>query len=338
MKVRRILLVVVLLLTVSAVGFYLWGSRGRVDVTEHFYQSNYHVAAKPKDTLTFMTYNIGYLSGMTNNLPVERPKELFETNLLNAKKLLRQLQPDIVGYQEMDFGSKRSYFVDQSGPLAFGSDMHQAYASVNWDKNYVPFPYWPPRHHFGRMLSGQAIHSKYPMENMETLTLEKPVNAPFYYNRFYLDRLVQMSDVRIGERVIKVMNLHLEAFDAETRERQAVVVRELYDRYSDVMPVLLIGDFNSRPYWEEGADRAMETLLAPGNIASAITREVYDLQPADHFTFSSGEPYQMIDYILYNPRFIRPVQARVVAEAGQISDHLPVMMCFVFVTENDGAL
>ena len=52
-----------------------------------------------------------------------------------------------------------------------------AYA-VNWDKRYVPFPYWPPVVHFGEMLSGQGVLSKFPILMNKKIVLQKPEENP----------------------------------------------------------------------------------------------------------------------------------------------------------------
>jgi endonuclease/exonuclease/phosphatase family metal-dependent hydrolase len=282
-----------------------------------------------------MTYNLGYLSGMTNNRSIDRPDSLFDNNLIRVQELMKRILPDIIGFQEIDFGGNRSHYRNQLDSIALAGKYHQAYQSINWDKNYVPFPYWPLNLHFGEMLSGQTIVSRYTIENPQTIVLEKPINAPFYYNAFYLDRLLQIVQMTIDNRTLTVMNVHLEAFDTETRELQAYIVKYYYEKYEQDGPIILMGDFNSKPPWESDADGVMKTLLSTSNIASAITKNEYQLNPEKNYTFDSDVPYQMIDYILYSPDDIQVVEARVLHEAGQISDHLPVTMKFIFRQEKD---
>jgi len=325
-KALKVLVIIIGALSLMAVVFFFWGSGGQGG--EPYQLKTYDNAAVSKDTLSVMTYNIGYLSGMNNNQSTEMPPSLFGRNLEHSQQLIRQHTPDIVGFQEIDFASARSHDQNQLDSLADG--YHQAYTSVNWNKNYVPFPYWPPQYHFGHMLSGQAILSKFPISNAKTEVLEKPVNAPFYYNAFYLDRLIQIVDISVGKHKIKVMNLHLEAFDTETREMQADVVRKIYEKYASQMPVILMGDFNSEPYWEEGADEVMRTILTSPNIQSAVVKKAYEANPKAYYTFNSGTPFQRIDYILYNDNFITPISADVLQEAGEISDHFPVVFRFTF--------
>ena len=323
---KRTIILLPFILLFGIVIFYFWGSSG--SLSESQWNSNivYHDNYKKSfDTVEVISFNLGYLSGMTNNLAVDRSKRLFDKNLKGASDLLIDLDVDIIGFQEIDFGSNRSYFQNQLDSLAKSSDFPVAYRSVNWDKNYVPFPYWPPSNHFGQLLSGQAILSKYELIPVETIVLEKPVNASFLYNAFYLDRLVQIARVKSGEQEIILMNVHLEAFDEETRANHGKLVKALFEKYAAEFPVLLIGDFNSEAVFLNASD-AMSIIMTASNIESAITQELYDEEGT--LTFPSDRPEKMIDYILYNSNRIEKVDARVVLEAREISDHFPIWMKF----------
>lgn len=336
MKILKCVLGGLLLLVVAFVVFYFWASSGIIAEKEYQRILTFQEASPSKDTLTIMTYNLGYLSGMKNNLAVDMPEELFDENLEKARELLHEYKPDIIGFQEIDFASSRSWNRNQLDSLSAG--FHQAYRSVNWDKRYVPFPYWPLKYHFGKMLSGQAILSKYPLRNQKTVVLQKPINAPFYYNKFYLDRLVQIADVQVGDRVVKVMNVHLEAFAPETTESQAEVVKQLYESYASQMPVILMGDFNSSPGWANPEDKALDIITSAENLDTAIRQPKDSENDYLTYTFSTGKPEKSIDHIFYNPAFIEMVDWDVLTETGEISDHFPVIMKFTFTSENDSVV
>lgn len=320
---KRIFISTPIFFIIGFLTFYFWGSSGSLDTnqlsTKIVYQSNYR---KSNDTIKVMTFNMGYLSGMTNNLPIDRNEQFFANNLAKAKEVIRQTSPDLIGLQEVDFGSARSFHYNQLDSLAGAGDYAEAYKSVNWDKKYVPFPYWPFSMHFGEMLSGQAILSGYELSEIETIVLDKPINASLLYNAFYLDRLVQISKVAIGGRDLVILNVHLEAFDFETRVQHAEVLRGVYESFADDYPVLLIGDFNSAPSYVDATD-AMSILLSIDGISSAISQDMYD--QGGYETFTSESPDRMIDYVLFNSNRLAVVDARVVYEAGNISDHLPVI-------------
>lgn len=318
-------------LLVGVLIFYFWGSSGSLSQKElnQVREWSCHKEA-PRDTFSVMTYNIGYLSGMTNNLAVDRTVELFDGNQKKAIKLLSALVPDIVGIQEIDYGAERSFDAQQLDSLALGASYKYAVQAVNWDKNYVPFPYWPPSKHFGHMLSGQAILSRFEPSLAERKELIQPVNAPFYYKAFYLERLVQISKIDLGAPVI-VINVHLEAFDQETRENQAETLLHLTREYAKEYPVILMGDFNAAPPYAQNPDYKEETIamfLQDPLLGSAITKEQYSSNPQAHFTYSSGAPEVMIDYIFYTKENLELLDARVVTEAEEISDHLPVIARF----------
>lgn len=271
-------------------------------------------------TLKVMTFNIGYLSGMTNNRSIHREKDVFEKHLVKAKRLIKNADASIVGLQEIDFGSSRSFEVNQLDSLALNGEYFSGYKSVNWDKKYVPFPYWPPSNHFGKMLSGQAVLSKYLIETDTTLILNPNLNAPTYYRAFYLDRLLQIIEINFLGTQVKIMNVHMEAFDRNTRLEQIEIVKREYEKYSSKQPVILMGDFNSQiPELSDKVD-AIGHLMEAKWIASAIP---FDQEPGGR-TFPSMRPVRMIDYIFFNKNFLKCSKSKVLREAEQISDHLPV--------------
>lgn len=245
---KKVLLVAVVLIVVSLMAFYFWASSSVVE-KEHYDQVvTYNSEAKSiSDTLSVLTYNIGYLSGMTNNRPVDREESLYSQNLARAIDLLSDYDFDFMGLQEVDFQSSRSFNYNQLDSLGVHLNFHQGAYSVNWDKSYVPFPYFPIRNHFGRMYSGQAVLSKMQLLSNELTVFDKPINAPFYYNAFYIDRVMQINKIQLYSDTLIVMNVHLEAFDRETRELQAEEVLVEFNKWSKKYPVILMGDFNSRP-------------------------------------------------------------------------------------------
>ena len=329
-KVTGSFVVIVLCLSI---GFYLWGS------SSHFPSADYNKIvsyADPdsqhdSDTLSILTYNLGYLSGMTNNLPVDRTEQLHEDNLAKVNSVLAQINPNVVAFQEIDFGADRSFSVNQLARMAEANDYGFGGMAVNWDKRYVPFPFWPPSNHFGKMLSGQAIMSRFEITSNDRIVLEKPGDNPFFYNAFYIDRLAQITTVEMKGVEIKIINVHLDAFDISTRQNQAQVILAIYQDLVKTFPVLLVGDFNSAPPFasvNDAEDKSMDAFFREPGLSGAITKVAYQQSESDHYTFNSRDPYQMIDYIFYSARHIKPVTSRVVHEAGEASDHLPVLFEF----------
>lgn len=286
-----------------------------------------------KDTIRLITFNIGWLSGMTNNLPLDRPYKLFEENLAKTVAVFDKLEPDIIAFQEIDYDAHRSYNIDQFAEIAQAGKFAFAGRVVNWDDRYVPFPYWPPKHHFQKTISGQAITSTFPIVNQERILNKKTIDKPFYWKAFYLNRLFQVCILEVNNREIALINTHLEAFDPVTRYEQAFELGDLYLSYAENYPVIIAGDFNSHPPLEyykgkEGSEKVMSLFMDELNLQSAMVN--LDLEYNEQaFTYPSDNPGKKIDYILYDSTYFRNIKARVLDEMGSVSDHLPVMMDFV---------
>ena len=334
MKVVKIIIISLFVFLVAFVAFYFWARQSVF--SENEYSKIIDFSSKPTaiitDTFSVMTYNIGYLSGMTNNLPVDRPPHLLNSNLNRAARLFKSKAPDIIAFQEIDFASQRTLDINQFEQLALLSGYENGAKVVNWDKQYVPFPYWPIKQNFGRILSGQAILSHSKILSNERIVLPKPQSNPFYYNDFYLDRLAQLVWFDTSKDSMLIINVHFEAWDGPTRELQAKIVLDIFSKYEKTNPIILIGDFNCPPPFAENAlaEKTIEMLIDNPSISMAISKDEFLTSPEQYFTFNSESPFEKIDYIFYNNRFLNCIDAEVLHDIGDISDHLPVWALFYF--------
>ncbi len=321
--------------------FFFWASSGTLSEDELASTATYAAEpAPPRDTFAVMTYNIGYLSGMTNNRPVVRSRTLFANNLVQAARLIQRADPDVVGFQEIDFGASRSFDVDQLGELAERLGYAASATAVNWDERYLPFPYGRPAVHFGRVLSGQAILSRYPILEHERIELSR-TSRPFYTDALYLDRLAQVAVIDLGGRPVAVVNVHLEAFEEAARETQASEVRRVAERYAAHYPTLLIGDFNApadaaraalppeeRAHYAD--DETLALLLGGTAFRPAMPDSVQRRPVRAVGTFPADAPAVKIDHIFYTPATIRPAGAPEILGGGANppSDHRAVLWRF----------
>ncbi len=305
------------------VGFYFWASSPNISATDYNDSGQYEYQSSISNDSIFsiVTYNIGYLSGMTNNLAVARPKSLFDENLNKVIYELKKTNADIVAFQEIDYNSNRSYFIDQQREL--GKLGYTYYGqNINWDKKYVPFPYYPFSLHFGKILSGQSILSKYPILEQQRIALQRNVSNPFYYDSFYIDRLAQVCKIKIGDNTLVLINVHLEAYDPETRKKQMQQVKNLYIKYYKDFPTILLGDFNSDIHNEDAAINLLLNLSDTGCAA-------FDPAIAQN-TFDATSPTERLDYIFYNKNYIKELDAKILGQFKVASDHLPLLMKFKF--------
>lgn len=310
-----------LLLIVAVVWFFLWASSPTLDEKDYarLITNTYNSDTTHDSIFSIATYNIGYLSGMTNNKPVAKPKQLFDDNLKKVLEETRHANPDIIAFQEIDYNAARSYYVNQQDKIAELGYNYVAKA-INWDERYVPFPYWPPSMHFGKVVSGQSILSKFPLKNHERMVLARVADSPFYRDALYLERLAQIVMVDLGGTNVILINVHLEAFDKKTRVIQFEEVMQVFNKYSKTYPTILLGDFNSEA---RKPDAIIQKLIANPDIGNAAF-----IPENPENTFNSRDPFKRIDYIFYTKNNIEYIDGAVLTQFGEASDHLPVMMRF----------
>lgn len=317
----RVLLKFLALVLVAFLVFFFWASSPTMDEKDYakLIENDYSTTVSNDSIYSIVTYNVGYLSGMTNNRAVAKPKQLFDDNLKKVKEELKKVNPDIIAFQEIDYNASRSYEVNQEEEF---SKLGYNYVAkgVNWDERYVPFPYWPPSMHFGKIISGQSILSKYELKDYERIVLERVPDNPFYRDALYLERLAQVVKVVLDGKEIVVINTHLEAFDKATRIKQLNHVIDIFKEHAETHPTILLGDFNSDPKYKDPAINKMFDLPGVGNVA--FSKDNYDL------TFDTKDPFERLDYIFYTENTIEYVSGKVLKNFEQASDHLPVVMKF----------
>lgn len=327
------------IVSIILIAFYFWGSSNTIPhnrLSEIFkFSTNQSPIPPDQKIFTLMTFNIGYLSGTYNNRPIKTKKSLFENNLNTFTRLLEQIQPDFIQFQEIDFASHRSYFIDQFREIAEKAGFGFGARAINWDKRYVPFPFGFPSVHFGKILSGQAILSRNPILYTERITLEKPKSNTFIYNAFYLDRLAQVVKIKINNHILVIINAHLEAFNTQTRKKQARAVLDIYHKYNKEFPVILCGDFNTippnapsrknfpdEPETDFSSDRTLDILISDQSLEAA---------ELSILTFPAGKPTRKLDYVFYNIDKIHPIE--ITAPNITCSDHYPLVFKFSFIEE-----
>lgn len=316
-KVLTALLWFFILLILGVVCFFFWAKSSTVSWTEYnevWVDEGIAVNDQNDSIIRLMSYNIGYLSGMNNNQAVSVSRDFYKKNENLAVSLIHNTNASIIGFQEIDFDSKRSFHVNQHQMIA-SNYYPYGFLAVNWNKKYVPFPYMPVRVHFGKMLSGQSIMSKYPLKQTQRIVLEAVASMPFYYKAFYLERLAQVAVVKHPVRDFLLINVHAEAFDKETRTKQLNYLHQLFTEKAKEMPVVLLGDFNSDPAYENAS---ISVFLDDEEIGSVV--ENYQANN----TYPADKAVERLDYIFFSKKDFELVDSKILTHYKTISDHLPV--------------
>jgi len=338
MKTPEILLVFIAVFLLSLLSIYLIASSPVRDetVSEVISFAEPGGGNQSVRSIKVMTYNMGYASGMSNNLGSVLGEEEVKSNLDMIAGAIAENGADIVALQEVDLWARRSCYIDQFRYLGEKLGFPWGAYMVNWNRKYVPYPFTlNPGRHFGRIESAQAVLSRFPILGNDADYFVKPLDKPFWYNKFYTDRGVQKTAIRLpGGETIKLYNVHLEAYHPETRKVQ---VRELLDvmRREYFTGGIIMGDFNAvppgaakqngfsdEPEIDYTGDTGIRVLLAEGKLNEAVMESAGN-NASQGLTFPSVNPSRRLDYIFYRGNF-RLVSGRVDTAAGTGSDHLPV--------------
>lgn len=285
---------------------------------------------RKKKSYNIITYNIGFASGMANNLPVKKGKKFYSKNLLQITKAIQSTSPDFIALQEADIDSSRSFSINQVKYIAEKTKSSSAAFLPTWSKNYIPYPYWPPAVHYGKINSGQAVISKHKITKQIKYPLPKPESNSLIYNAFYLEKIIQKTTLQVEDTELIIFNVHLEAFDKKNRNQQVKKLMQLYKKVKD-KPVLIVGDFNATPPYATSSGEfdsaTIEKILVEKSLKTAITKKEYQQNEQKHFTHPSNKPTVKLDHIFYNKK-IKPLKAQVLKKAGSGSDHLPLFFEF----------
>ncbi len=324
--ILKIALLVLLAIVLLFISFYIWASSARYDSSEYsILTRNIKEEIEYQDSVySLLTYNIGFLSGLTNNRAIETDELLYNNNLKTTLRNLTNINASILCFQEIDYDSQRSNYINQEEAIQ-NLGYLDAYRAVNWDELYLPFPGGALdfNSHYGSIYSGQSIISKFPLEIVERIVLERPENHKIHESPFQIDRLIQHAKVVIDSQEVHIVNVHLEAYDRDARIKQINFLKNHIEPLISDAAIIVTGDFNSD--------------MSEKNSGIQIIEDMKGLQLAntggkeESLTFPSNRPTERLDYIFFNPQFIEMIDSKVLSHFGTTSDHLPVWMSFKLV-------
>jgi len=295
-------------------------------------------APPPARAVTVATWNIAWGQGQGSELsgsaPMRTPAERANALARMGAWLARE-KIDIALLQEVDLGAARSENLDQATILGEQAGMMWAAAAPSWDLPYLPYP---KGRHAGRLRSGGAILSRFPIRSAWIETMPKPIAKPAWYRAFAPARYLLQAEIDLGEgRIIQAATAHLEAFDAPNRRLQAGIVSSRLSALLEKPYLVFGGDLNTVPpgakiahgYPDEPDadhrhDPTYRIIHDTAGLTAVIPPETIGRDPDAYHTFPAHQPCRMLDHMFIGPG-ARVAYARVGIEAGDASDHLPVM-------------
>jgi hypothetical protein len=294
------------------------------------------------DHLNLVTWNLGYgANGSEESFFLDGGTEIYarsKTSVLDhfsgITNFLNTHHADIYLLQEVDSGSRRTYYIDERKVIGNKfANVCFSYAR-NHDVPFVPYPYLHP---LGRIRSG--VLSGFAQKPIETRRYRLPGSFSWPDSAFHLKRCLLLSRFpREHGHEWVVMNVHLEAWDnGNIRNVELAFLRDLalneYNRgnyvivggdWNSVLPGVRINQFSSK----EGPGPNVRIL--PGDIFPAgWTWGVDRFRPSNRRT---NRPYRPeVSYVTVIDGFVVSPNVRIDSiETAALefvdTDHEPVMI------------
>jgi endonuclease/exonuclease/phosphatase family metal-dependent hydrolase len=227
---------------------FSWGTEWRPKALETVYEGERGGGAPLPDTLTVLTWNIGY-GGlgddmdffMDGGIRTRTSRERTEENLEEIGRFLAGSDADILLLQEVDRDSRRSYGIDQLARLREILPEYHVYFALNYRSPFVPIPLRAP---LGRVESGVAVLSKARPEQVIRYQYDSRFSFPvrlFNLKRCWL--AVRYGSAAGDEMWVSVT--HNTAYD--TGEMRTTEANQLYRWLDGRSATLVGGDWNQNP-------------------------------------------------------------------------------------------
>lgn len=232
---------------------------------------------------------------MSYNIHIATPGSIDDFNITDLKAVadvINKESPDIVLLQEVDKytirSGKDSHQAKDLGELT-GMNYHFASASFKSDGE-----------------QGQAILSKYPIKDYESIKLPTPEGSNGE------TRSLAIIVIEIQGVDVALMTVHLDHRTDTDRKYQIDLLLEHTKKY-EKHPIIFGGDFN----------------MEPDNYNFKYIEECFSMVTDNHpLTAPQIDPYVTIDYILLNKKSMEffDVAEYYTVDEKYASDHLPLIL------------
>lgn len=269
---------------------------------------------------------------------VTSPKEYVEKNIKGSSDFVTSVKSDFFLFQEVDFQSKRSHFINQFDAVRKEIPDFAAVFAPNFKVDRIPIPVLEPWNVIGAVHSGLGTFLKY--QPYESARYQLPGDYDWPTRIFQLDRCASVHRVKTAwNKDLVVINVHNSAYDkgGVLKKQQMDWLKAFFVKEYEVGNYVVIGgDWNQCP-----PNYPFDSFMpGKGGDYSQINIED-DFLPSD-WTWGYdprvptnrkvAEPYvkdetfvTLIDFFLISPN----VKVRKVKGLNQdfnFSDHQPVWM------------
>lgn len=294
------------------------------------------------DSLTILVWNVQYGASRKHRFfydggeAVGVPAADVVETLDAIAAVVREHDPDIVLFQEIDRGSRRTGFLDEHSEL-LARVPYPCHLSTPYHRvGYVPTP---SHEHLGKVDMHLSVFSKVRLDRA-TRTQLALLDEPAWRQAFNLRRaLLTVTVPTVGNTPFTLLNTHLSAFSKNdgTLDRQMAqldaAMRSAGTRW------ILGGDLNALPPDDDPSRLGAEglTYYAPKGASpvqrlfddhhSVVPREAYTADPGrwrTYVPFAAAEPDRTLDYVFAGSDVT--VDEVAVLPVLDVSDHLPILL------------
>ncbi len=319
-----------------------------------FYESNSKSdQTAPSDALKVASWNIKFAAGRLDLFfDCFGDRSLMETAEVNAHlqglvAKINQMDVDVLFVQELDIDSKRSGYIDQLQYLLDATEFNYAVYASQWKSDYVPSD------GIGRINSGNAILSRYPLNNAERIALPLIDEQSGFVQYFYLRRNILKAQITDAQgQALTLLNTHTAAFATDgTKDKQLEQIKAEVDQLNTAgQPFVLGGDFNSLPpstvqvndfpddacpadsdFSTNDFSAETEIMLPFYDYQALIPLDEYAMNNDDYFTFTADKDgfwNRKLDFMFTNANFrdglVHLDEARGGMATMPLSDHAPL--------------
>ena len=302
--------------------------------------------------ISLTTWNLGYAglgrdasffySGgnmwLAGTKMVRPSREMTNRYFEGILQTIGAIQADFFLLQEVDFHSKRSYYINQFERIGEQLPEFSAFFAANYRSPRVPLPIFEPWRAYGKVNSGLASYARY--HPSESGRWQLPGEYSWPVRIFHLDRCVSVHRFQTAfGRQLVIANVHNSAFDkgGKLKEAQMGFLRTFFlKEYESGNFVIAGGDWNQCPpfFQTQTLNPQQDLKYTPINIDA-------EFMPSDwHWIYDARTPtirsttdayvkgrtmVSVIDFFLVSPN-VKVLNVRAIETEFRFSDHQPVWM------------
>jgi endonuclease/exonuclease/phosphatase family metal-dependent hydrolase len=346
-KVVLIVVIALVLFIAILLGYFTAVEYNPKDVESLAISNNVDTMVELDQDISVLTFNIGYaglgkdedfvLDGGTKSRPDS--KDVVESYLDGIKSLLTSHPSDIYMLQEVDLGSRRSYFVDEVNAIEelLGDNYNSTFA-YNYKAKFVPFPV-SLTNYLGKIESGILSLTKFQVASSHRYQLPGAFAWPVRTVNLKRAMMVNVLPINNSSKELIVVNLHMSAYDGDgsLRAQEMKMLKEfLNEQTSKGNYIIVGGDFNqtfpaangiypAKPGYYVAYPIDEDFLPSEYTFAIDITKPSCRLLNEPYNKTSPNTQYYIIDgFIVSNNIQVNSVET--IDHDFQYSDHNPVSL------------